>query len=95
MDLTLLTGLIIALGGTAATVITALGAYKKAVASRTEERRLLTSVWDADREITSADVGRHLLDLLPARVRRRIDGIVNQHKDNDEEIDGAPNHSDA
>lgn len=76
MDLTLLTGLVIALGGTAATVITALAAYQKAIASRSEERNLLAICWDT--------FERHnKLDWLPPRARRRIREIVNGSDDDE------------
>ncbi|GAB3750025.1 hypothetical protein [Microlunatus parietis] len=71
MDLTLLTGLVVGLGGAAAGVIAALASYQKATASRTTDRSMLLIIFD-----TLESKGA--LDLLPPRVRRYLRTIAGQ-----------------
>jgi hypothetical protein len=97
MDLTLLGGLATAVFGGVSLVIGALAAYQRATASRAEERGLLTIAWDVyDRKVRPEDVGRRMLDFLPARARRRMGEIVQAEHERDDEgsqraeaVDGA------
>lgn len=82
MDLTLLTGLVVGLGGAVAGVIAALSSYMKATESRTKDRSMLLIIFDA---LDAKDA----LHLLPVRAQRYLRAIAgrdtNRESDDDAE----------